>query len=243
VPIRGPIARLLLGAGLVCAGVLALVGGIALRGSGVVAVVLAGAVAACLAAGVARETAPTGGTSAVDAAVQAAGWTVGALLVLAGTAAIGGGLAAVLTGAAGALAVLGVWLVRSPRPRTEMSPHTPTPDRAGGAAPLGARPQATSWPVSGSGTRADAGAARLSAPVTELPTAALGREWLLTTAALSGRLEATARESIVRRRQEALDELERRDPEGFTRWLATGPAPGSDPAVFVHGGPAGGREP
>jgi hypothetical protein len=162
--------------------------------------------------------------------------------VLAGTAAIGGGLAAVLTGAAGALAVLGVWLVRSPRPRTELSPHTPTPDRAGGAAPFGARPQATSWPVSGSGTRADAGAARLSAPVTELPTAALGREWLLTTAALSGRLEATARESIVRRRQEALDELERRDPEGFTRWLATGPAPGSDPAVFVHGGPAGGRE-
>src|SRR3954471_7818090 len=65
VPIRGPIARLLLGAGLVCAGA------------------LAGAVAACLAAGVARETAPTGGASAVDAAVQAAGWTVGALLVLA----------------------------------------------------------------------------------------------------------------------------------------------------------------
>ena len=39
------------------------------------------------------------------------------------------------------------------------------------------------------------------------------------------------------RREEALDELERRDPAGFARWLAAGPTLASDPAGYVHGGP------
>ena len=39
------------------------------------------------------------------------------------------------------------------------------------------------------------------------------------------------------RRQEALDELERRDPAGFARWLAAGPTLSSDPAGYVRGGP------
>jgi hypothetical protein len=67
-------------------------------------------------------------------------------------------------------------------------------------------------------------------PVTQLPTAALGTEWLRTTSALAGRLQPAVRASIVRRRQETLDELERRDPLGFARWMAGGPAPGSNPA-------------
>ena len=71
-------------------------------------------------------------------------------------------------------------------------------------------------------------------PVTALPTSALGREWLRTTSALDGRLQPAARATIVRRRQETLDELERRDPDGFARWLAAGPLPGSDPAEFVR---------
>jgi hypothetical protein len=53
--------------------------------------------------------------------------------------------------------------------------------------------------------------------------------------ALSAKLQPAARAAIVRRRQETLDELERRDPDGFARWLAGGPAPGSDPARFVRG--------
>jgi hypothetical protein len=223
------------------AGALALIGGVALRGSGVVAVLLAGAVAACLAAGVARETSATARASAPEAAVQAAGWTVASLLVLAGTAALGGGLAAVLTGAVGAIVGLVVWLVHSPRPHGEVSPHTLTADLTGAAtatAPVPAAP----WHAAPSSRFDAAGSARLSTPVTELATAALGGEWLRTTAALGGRLEPAARESIVRRRQEALDELERRDPDGFARWLAAGPAPGSDPADFVHGEPANGRD-
>jgi hypothetical protein len=71
-------------------------------------------------------------------------------------------------------------------------------------------------------------------PVAALPTSALGREWLRTTTALDGRLQPAARASIVRRRQETLDELERRDPDGFALWLAAGPVPGSDPAEFVR---------
>jgi hypothetical protein len=241
VPTRGPFVRVLLGVGVVLAAALALIGGVALRGSGLVAVLLAGTVAACLAVGVARETAGSSRRSAPEAAVQAAGWTVGALLVLSGTAAIGGGLAAVLTGAGGAIVGLGVWLVRSSRPNREISPHTLT------SGPTGARPTpapmpAAPWHTAPSGRFDAAGSARLSAPVTELPTAALGSEWLRTTAALAGRLEPAARESLVRRRQEALDELERRDADGFARWLAAGPAPGSDPAAFVHGGPASAQE-
>jgi hypothetical protein len=240
VPTRGPFVRVLLGVGVALAAVLALIGGVALRGSGVVAVLLAGGVAACLAAGVARETAGVSRNRPLEAAVQAAGWTVGSLLVLSGTAALGGGLAAVLTGAAAAIVGLAVWLARSPRPSREVSPHTLVADPTG--APAAPTPYpAAPWPAAPTGRSDAAGSARLSTPVTELPTAALGHEWLRTTAALAGRLEPAARESIVRRRQEALDELERRDAEGFARWLAAGPAPGSDPADFVHGGPASGH--
>jgi len=83
-----------------------------------------------------------------------------------------------------------------------------------------------------------AGAAHLLPPVSTLTTRALGEEWVRTTAELAGWLSPAARASLVSRRQEALDELERRDPDGFERWLAAGPAGGSDPAEFVRGGPA-----
>jgi hypothetical protein len=69
-----------------------------------------------------------------------------------------------------------------------------------------------------------------------VPTAELGREWSRTTAALAGGLDPGTRQSIVRRPREALDELEWRDPAGFSRWLAQGPDGGSDPADFVGAG-------
>jgi hypothetical protein len=73
-----------------------------------------------------------------------------------------------------------------------------------------------------------------------LTTSGLGREWLRTTAVLGGRLTPADREALVRRREETLDELERRDRVGFARWLADGPAPGSDPAAYVRGRPVQG---
>ena len=51
------------------------------------------------------------------------------------------------------------------------------------------------------------------------------------------RLSPVERQALVRRREETLDELERRDPVGFARWLAEGPVPGADPAMYVHGRP------
>jgi hypothetical protein len=75
--------------------------------------------------------------------------------------------------------------------------------------------------------------------VAALSTGALGDEWIRTTAALAGRLDARTRQAIVVRRHETLDELERRDPAGFARWLAGTPLPGSDPAGHLrHGDPA-----
>jgi hypothetical protein len=71
-----------------------------------------------------------------------------------------------------------------------------------------------------------------------LSTGDLGDEWLYTTAALAGGLDPATRQSLVHRREAVLDELERRDPEGFLRWLAAGPTPGSNPADVVRGGPA-----
>jgi hypothetical protein len=225
VPTRGPLGRFLLGLGLVCGGVLALAGGLALRGSGLVAVGVAGAVAAALAAGVARESPGAGNRAAVAAARQAAGWAVGALLVVSGLAAVAGGeVTALLTGA-GVLAALAVVLRRRGR-RRPAAPGVGSPAALNRSAPS----SSSAWSVRPAG-----GPAQGLPPVGTLPTSALGREWLRTTTALAGRLQPATRESIVRRRQETLDELERRDPAGFARWMAGGPAAGSDPAQFVRG--------
>jgi hypothetical protein len=48
-------------------------------------------------------------------------------------------------------------------------------------------------------------------------------------------LEPAARQEIVRRRAEALDELERRDPSGFASWLTAERSLHSDPAAFMRG--------
>jgi hypothetical protein len=70
--------------------------------------------------------------------------------------------------------------------------------------------------------------------VPQLSTRALGQEWVRTSGVLAGRLDPAVRAALVRRRQEALDELELRDPDGFARWLIAGPVPGSDPAEYVR---------
>jgi hypothetical protein len=76
-------------------------------------------------------------------------------------------------------------------------------------------------------------------PVPQLSTRALGQEWVRTSAVLAGRLDPAMRAALVRRREEALDELELRDPVGFARWLLDGPVPGSDPADYVRDRTAG----
>ncbi|WP_448611433.1 hypothetical protein [Geodermatophilus sp. URMC 60] len=202
---RGPLPRLLFWTGAVVGAGLAVVGGLALRPPGLVAVGLAALVSACLAAGVVRESRP-GRQAVVDAAWRAGVATVVVLLVLSGTAVLGGAVLTLLVAGVAAGTWTVVWLVRSPR--------------SASASAVAARP-AIPLP-----------------PVSSLSTEALGREWVRTTTALSGPLDARTREAIVVRRQQTLDELERRDPDGFARWLSGVPLPGSDPSGDLRHGDA-----
>ncbi len=203
---RGPLPRLLSWTGAVVGGALAVVGGLALRPPGLVAVGLAAVVSACLAAGVVRESRP-GHQAVVDAAWKAGAATVAVLLVLSGTAVLGGAVLTLLVagGAAGTWTV--TRLVRDSR---------------------------SGWPSLGATARP----AVVLPPVSSLSTEDLGREWVQTTTALAGPLDAATREAIVVRRQQTLDELERRDPDGFARWLSGIPLSGSDPNGDLRHGDA-----
>ena len=223
-PIRAPLPRVLMWVVVLLCGVVAVTGGLALRGPEVVAVGVAGVLAGCMAAGIARE-APAGARSrsTLETAASVGAATVAILLILAGIAALAGGAVAALTVVAVLVVVLVARMARGRGPAAQSTagraaaPRHPSLDRA-------PRPQA-------------AEPASLLPPVTVLTTAELGQEWTRTTAVLAGPLGAAAREALVARREETLDELERRDPVGFARWLAAGPTLSSDPAGYVHGGP------
>lgn len=228
-PLRGPFVRLLWWIGVLGAGVLAVVGGIGLGGPGVVAVGVAGMLAACVAVGVARDAPTHDRRSVLESAVQASAWTVVLLLVLAGVVALAGGLVALLAGAVGVTA----WLLsrvtwsRKGAARSTRAPEAPS-------SPMGVEVLLLPVPPPEGAALSDP-VVPASSPVSVLTTPALGREWIRTQAALGRRLTTADRASLVRRRQETLDELERRDPAGFARWLADGAAPGIDPAAYVHG--------
>lgn len=210
-PIRGTLARGLLGLSAASAAVVAVVGGLALPPSGLVAVALLGAVCGGVAFGAVAGgltgtsegplSAPVRRAAASAAGSVAAG-TVGVLLLLSGAGVLAGGPGAVLAAAilTAAAAGIGYSRVRARRPAT-------VPGR----------------PAAGRSVR-------------ELSTGEVCRAWTATTAALGGRLDPTARRIVVARRQELLDELERRDPVGFGRWLAGDPLLGSDPAVHLRDG-------
>ena len=229
-PMRRPLVRLLWWTGALGGGLLAVVGGLGLRGAGLVAVGVAAMLAASTAVGITRDEPGADRRAVVEAAVQAAAWTTGILLVLGGVATLVGGLVALLTGVVGCLAWLLVRLGRS------WTPHRPARPSAISSPPLGADVLLLP-PREETGRSAPDGS---PSPLSAVPTAALGQEWLRTTDALAGRLSATERAALVRRREETLDELERRDPAGFARWLAEGAAPGSDPAGYVRGRPVHG---
>jgi hypothetical protein len=230
VSIRRLVTRVLFGGASLGAGALAVVGGIAIGGPGLVGVGLAATLAACTAAGIVRETPADARGSAVEAAVWAAGWTAGVVLVVAGVSTVAGGAVATLAVVA---AVCVVVAVRWGKRRSTLS-GTTTGERTHPAAGDVLRLPVGPHPVPSAGMTGE----RQPVPVGTLSTRALGDEWLRTTAALAGRLTPAVRTSLVRRREEVLDELELRDPQGFARWLAAGLGRPSDPADFVRGGPA-----
>ncbi len=215
-PVPRPVVRALVLVALAAAAVVAAVGGLALRTPGIVAVGVAGLLAGLTAAAIAHDAPGRSARATAEAATLAMAGTVGGLLVVSGTAALAGGAVTVGLLTTAVLA----FLLRSGR----RSDAAARPGPVGQVVPLVAVRPADAGPVSG------------------LSTAALGREWLRTTAALAGRVDAATRRSIVERREETLDELERRDPDGFSRWLADGPLPDSDPSTYVRGGPVRGTE-
>ena len=220
-PIRAPLPRVLTWVLALLCGLVAVAGGLALRGPEIVAVGVAGVLAACMAAGISREVpAASRRRSTLEAAAFVGATTVGVLLLIVGVAALAGGAVAFLTIAGVVVVVL---IVRAARGRRAT------------AAPTAALPRP--GPLEAVRAPDHAELASLLPPVAVLTTPELGQEWLRTSEILAGRLDAAARASLVARREEALDELERRDPTGFAQWLAAGPTLSSDPAGFVNGGP------
>lgn len=214
---HGPAARILIGSGLLCGLIIALASSVVLHGASLVAVAGAAGLAACMV-----YRAHEGRAAARAAAWKAAGGTVAVIMLVAGVVVLTGAAAAVVVSGLAAVVAGGtMWLRRVRRGRS-------TGGSTDGRAPR--RGQASAAPPSPAGPPD-----RSPGPVSLLPISVLGREWSRTTAALASSPEPAELPEIVRRRQELLDELERRDPAGFARWLAAVAATDNDPATFVRG--------
>lgn len=74
--------------------------------------------------------------------------------------------------------------------------------------------------------------------LTSVSTEQLCRAWRYSSATLHRNTTVTERTTAAATRAEYLNELERRDPDGFAAWLATGPRPGGDPARYITKEPA-----
>lgn len=70
----------------------------------------------------------------------------------------------------------------------------------------------------------------------QLTTGQLCVAWEMSGALLSRALPGAERDQIVALRRRYLDELERRDPDGFRRWLDAGSAWGDEPGRYLDGG-------
>jgi hypothetical protein len=219
----------------VLTGGLAVAGGASLPRTGAVAVVLAGVVAAGLAAGIARAS---GGmpsrARAVRAADRAAVGAVGVLLVLNGCVVLAGVFApAVVVGWAGVV-VLVWWLRRRERRRARQA--RPEASAAPFRLPAGPASRRRRHPSArGAGPAPPVAFPTPEADLFGLSIEALGQEWLRSSAILEAPVDPATRARIVHRRQQALDELERRDPVGFARWLAAGATVDSNPAQYLRG--------
>jgi hypothetical protein len=203
VPARALLARSALAVLVLVAAAFAAVGGVSLGGAGLVAVALAAVVAGCLAAAVTRD----GDQPQTRQTTVDVVWRT-AVGTVAGLLVLSG--CAVVAG--GALTALLAAVV------------------------VGA--VVTGWLVRAARRPRGAAVVRLpqagaAGPVRSLSVEELGREWLRTSAALAQARGPVVRQVLVERRQQALDELERRDPAGFTRWLAEGATVDSDPARYV----------
>ncbi len=72
-----------------------------------------------------------------------------------------------------------------------------------------------------------------SLPVADMATDELCVAWRRSYFHLLLAIDETARRKVVQRRQDYLDEIERRDRRGFLRWLDSGARAGSDPSSYL----------
>lgn len=211
------------------AAVLAVVGGRALDGSAVVGLTVLTVLVGAACAGAAWEGSREAEVALVAGALAAAR-TAGGLLVVCGAALTVGTVGTVVAGALLAAAVL---LLRRPDPSRAAPAGVPPPEEPEGPVVLSPlHPAAPTFRIGSTG--------RVRAflpPVRGLSSRSLGEEWLRTTAQLDASPEPVTRAAVAARRRAVLDEMERRDPEGFARWLAHGTDPGSNPAEFVREAP------
>lgn len=77
-------------------------------------------------------------------------------------------------------------------------------------------------------------AEREIADVSVMVTAEVVRAWRASFPLLARARTCAARAAIVTRRQQYLDELMRRDPDGVRRWLSSGASAAGDPEHFLH---------
>ncbi|MGZ4470095.1 MAG: hypothetical protein ACXVXB_16545 [Nocardioidaceae bacterium] len=71
-------------------------------------------------------------------------------------------------------------------------------------------------------------------PVQDMDEAALLRAWRASSVAMARTGTREGRLRLAQRRQDYLDELEKRDPERFAAWLATRPRVDDDPTAFFN---------
>ena len=76
-------------------------------------------------------------------------------------------------------------------------------------------------------------AAPRALPVAGMATEELCLAWRRSYFLLLLAADLPARRLVVERRQDFLDEIERRDRSGFLRWLADGARAGGDPAPYL----------
>jgi len=157
------------------------------------------------------------------------GFTISTIL---GAIAVSGLIAAV-----GALALLGAALlgVISPPVMRRLVPRKPAPARS---VPTPTSPAASNQPAPARSvpTPTSPAASNQPAPApryTSLSDAELCWRWRTSFNALLHTTSVAERLRLIETRSALLDELARRDPEGFGRWISSGARAASDPARFL----------
>jgi hypothetical protein len=73
----------------------------------------------------------------------------------------------------------------------------------------------------------------MTQPATTMDDTALCLAWRRTSTVLGRAPSSSVVEALARRRQELLDEMERRNGEGFRAWLASGARASGDPSRYI----------